>query len=128
MFQSKKLFHVFYHGQCPDGEMSAAIWKLHINRSVFYPWYHHKKELALNILQKISNGEQIVFLDICPSVDDLKLYGNKENYYTIIDHHKDAVTKMTNARDSLDLNITFYCNITFLKRPLTGCRPQVEVW
>ena len=49
---------VIYHYPCPDGEMSAAIFKDHLvtdNNTHFVPWMHeNKEEQALNIKEMLS--------------------------------------------------------------------------
>ena len=45
--------HVFYHGKCPDGELSAAIWKKFIPKSIFHPWIHPIKNKNPTKIQKL---------------------------------------------------------------------------
>lgn len=92
------MYIVFYHHPCPDGEMAKEVWNLKYPQSKYYKWNHKYTNQNYTLLNTFNN-ENIVFLDICPEQDKLK----DNNKYIIIDHHKNAIEKLTKA-DNIDNN------------------------
>lgn len=102
------MIYIFYHGNCQDGEMSAAVTldlivqKKIINKAKeffdnnfnttfkYIPWSHHKKEEIHEIFSTLTQTDYLVFLDVSPRVDDISNY-LQSKYMLIIDHHKNAV-------------------------------------
>ena len=91
---------VIYHKPCPDGEMSAAIFRDKYKRSRFIPWIHgdnSKINTVINEIQKISKNKHVFFLDVCPDfyfVKDLRNNILKSNdKISILDHHMAACNK-----------------------------------
>lgn len=100
-------FIVFYHNPCPDGEMAKCIWNLKYPNSIYYKWNHKYTEENYNLVNT-HNNETIIFLDICPNQELI----NDNNNYIIIDHHKNAIDKLTEKS-----NITKFCSTEF-----SGCQ------
>jgi len=109
---------VFYHFPCHDGELAKIIWELKYNNSDFYPWNHSEikdnKNIAIDILEKELNPRNIVFLDICPRLEDLPLYHS----YLILDHHENAITTMKNKMENSTVTLNIKMNYSFDK---SGC-------
>ena len=78
---------IFYHYPCNDGELAKTIWQLKYPKSKFVKWNHVEKHLAIDYINNIIEPRQIVFLDICPTLDILPI----KHKYIILDHHKNAV-------------------------------------
>jgi nanoRNase/pAp phosphatase (c-di-AMP/oligoRNAs hydrolase) len=91
----------FYHSPCNDGEMAKNIWKHKYPKTRFFPWIHSKASENVKFLQSFTE-EHIVFLDYCPKKEYLK----NNNKYLIIDHHKNAISQI-----SEDENIKMYCDV-----------------
>lgn len=109
--------YIFYHGRCPDGELSAAIFKRSniVTECEYIPWYHHNKENVYKIFEKINNNDVIYFLDVSPSIEDVNNYISN-NKIIIIDHHKNAVESILS---NLTENITMNYDPNFKK---AGCQ------
>lgn len=90
----------FYHSPCNDGELAKNIWKHKYPNTVFFPWIHSNEQDNAKFLNTFKN-ENIVFLDYCPK----RQYLNNNNKYLIIDHHKNAISYLTETD-----NIKLYCD------------------
>lgn len=99
--------YVFYHGKCPDGELSAAIFKTSYlsKNSKFFPWYHHDKSKLYDTFTHINNEDTIYFLDVSPTPEDIHKYFNNKKII-IIDHHKNQVEKVLSILDD-NIELTF---------------------
>ena len=100
MAQQNKVNIVIYHKPCPDGEMSAAIFRNKYKKSKFIPWTHgdsNKTNTVISEIQKISEMRHIFFLDVCPEfsfVVELKDNVLRSNdKISILDHHMAACNK-----------------------------------
>lgn len=81
---------VFYHYYCLDGFASAAIIKqaLGDNKIQFIPLRHSEKnDLNLVHYTNIQEGENLLFVDICPSKFTLMNLKSRGAICTILDHH-----------------------------------------
>lgn len=109
--------YVFYHGKCPDGELSAAIFKYSKldNNSIYIPWYHHDKENIYNVFNKLKSTDILYFLDVAPTPEDINNY-LKNNKVIIIDHHKNQVEK---ALSIVNTNIYVFHDPEYKK---SGCQ------
>lgn len=97
--------YVFYHGKCPDGELSAAIFKqsyLNVDCK-YFPWYHHDKSDLYALFLLLDTDTTLYFLDVSPTPEEIDLYlSNKK--MIIIDHHKNAVEKIISVlNDNIEL-------------------------
>lgn len=97
--------YVFYHGKCPDGELSAAIFKqsyLSVDCK-YFPWYHHDKSDLYALFLLLDTDTTLYFLDVSPTPEEIDLYlSNKK--MIIIDHHKNAVEKILSiSNDNIEL-------------------------
>lgn len=90
----------FYHSPCNDGELAKNIWKNKYPKTIFFPWIHSNELDNVKFLRKYKN-EHIVFLDYCPK----KEYLDNNNKYLIIDHHQNAISKISETE-----NIKMYCD------------------
>ena len=118
--------YIFYHSPCPDGELAAAIWRRENQDANFIPYQHHMKEDAIKILGTLPAGTQVVFLDVCPTIEDL----NGSLNYLIIDHHKDAVEKLNSfLMEFHPTNITLVADTTKSGCQLTWefCHPDTQM-
>ena len=97
--------YVFYHGKCPDGELSATIFKqskLCVNCK-YIPWYHHDKSNLHEIFSCLKTSDTIYFLDVSPTLEDIDNHFSN-NKIIIIDHHKNAVEKILSiSNDKIEL-------------------------
>lgn len=106
-----KKIYVVYHANCPDGLLSAAIFKYMIGKHLpsnvleFIPInYANEKTVLSNFiklqqLESNSNLPDIVFLDYCPTEEDYVRYLALNNVL-VIDHHNDRTDNLKD-RDSL---------------------------
>ena len=97
--------YVFYHGKCPDGELSAAIFKTSYfgENSKFIPWYHYDKTELYDIFTHVNDDDTIYFLDVSPTPEDIEKYFNDKKII-IIDHHKNQVEKVLSIlNDNIEL-------------------------
>ena len=85
---------VFYHFPCNDGEMSKNIWELKYPNSICIPWCHSNNN-NYSILEKELESRNVVFLDICPTLNLLPIIHS----YLIIDHHENAINTMKQQLD-----------------------------
>ena len=97
--------YVFYHGKCPDGELSATIFKksyLGVDCK-YFPWYHHDKSDLYALFLLLDTDTTLYFLDVSPTPEEIDLYlSNKK--IIIIDHHKNAVEKIISIlNDNIEL-------------------------
>jgi hypothetical protein len=89
---------VIYHYPCPDGELSASIFKTKYKNSIFIPWMHENKQKNIDtiinyIIDTQENKPTVYFLDYCPDfMLALKISYLVKNVI-IIDHHKSACDK-----------------------------------
>ena len=93
-------YMVIHHFPCPDGELSAAIFKKEKSNDnlniEFIPWLHEKKdELVIEIIEKLKLKKYIVyFLDYCPSFELLEGMNEFVEYIKILDHHEAACLEL----------------------------------
>ena len=116
---NKNEIYTFYHGECPDGEISNNILtrclpdqknKEHVKflfpintwlipTFVSFPWKHHNKEEGIKQFMEIPEGGTVIFLDICPAPS---LLGERPDLKVlVIDHHKAAVDGLLEKLDTL---------------------------
>lgn len=115
------LYNVFYHYPCNDGELSRVIWNFFEPHSIFYKWQHNNHDTEINIINKLPDKSNIVFLDITPINAINKL--NKTHNYIILDHHKDPMLKLINNKPNLPgYNILMHAQKGFPENNnLSGC-------
>ena len=82
--------HVFAHFPCNDGELSYIIWEYFKPNSKIYMWKHNDNMNEINIINKLPDNSNIVFLDLTPPLNKLKT----THKYTIIDHHKEPLLEL----------------------------------
>ena len=113
------MYHVFYHDPCNDGEVSKIVWKYFESNSIFYPWKHNNHTDQINIINKLPDNSNIVFLDLTPIIENLS---DKHNYI-IIDHHKNAIESLVNKKPTLPTyKIELYTQRGFPENNnLSGC-------
>ena len=88
---------VIHHYPCPDGELSASIFKSKYKNSIFIPWMHENKEKLVKEIKEIISNQHtkpiVYYLDYCPDfLTALEISGLVEKII-IIDHHKSACDK-----------------------------------
>lgn len=119
---------VVYHYPCPDGEMSAAIFKDHLisqKNTQFIPWLHENKqqniENILNILHNNMNKPYIYFLDYCPEFEFIIDIINNVSKVIILDHHK-SPCELFNVKLQEHSNLQDISKINFIfKNNMSGC-------
>ena len=121
---------VIYHYPCPDGELSAAVFKDHLvtdNNTHFVPWMHENKveNQALSIQELIKyknsvNKPYIYFLDYCPEFEFVMEIISNISKVIILDHHQSACeTFQDNLSQSNDSQLD---KIEFIfKNNMSGC-------
>ena len=61
---------VIHHYPCPDGELSASIFKSKYKNSIFIPWMHENKEKLVKEIKEIISNQHtkpiVYYLDYCP--------------------------------------------------------------
>lgn len=93
-------FIIIHHFPCPDGELSAAIFKKEkigsSNNCIFIPWLHEKKEeITECIIEKVKLGKyKVYFLDYCPSYQLLEDINDYVAYVKVLDHHQAACLEL----------------------------------
>lgn len=107
---------VIHHYPCSDGELSAAIFKKHMEETEvksfkFIPWLHELKEKNIDVINdEIKNNNNktitIYFLDYCPNFDLITEIKDNVNNIVIIDHHKSACLEFINNLKSFDGDIS----------------------
>jgi hypothetical protein len=105
---------VFYHYPCNDGEIAKNIWELKYPNSNFIPWSHLNNNNNYSILEKELESKNVVFLDLCPSLNLLPIIHS----YIIIDHHENAINTM---KQQLDLGLSLYKIKMYCNIKISGC-------
>ena len=90
----------FYCSPCNDGEMAKNIWKYKYPKTIFFPWIYSNELDNIKFLSSYKN-QYIVFLNYCPKIE----YLNNSNKYLIINHHQNAINKISENE-----NIKMYCD------------------
>ena len=89
-------FIAIYHYPCPDGELSAAIFKSVHKNTIFIPWLHESKDKNIEIIKetiKKTNFPEVYFLDYCPEFSIIESIVDTVQNVTVIDHHKSPCEK-----------------------------------
>jgi oligoribonuclease NrnB/cAMP/cGMP phosphodiesterase (DHH superfamily) len=80
----------FYHAGCPDGFGAAwAVWKAWGEEGEYRP-RGHDDPLAPDAVR----GADVVFVDIVPSHEALKLLAEQTVRLTVLDHHRSALDRL----------------------------------
>jgi oligoribonuclease NrnB/cAMP/cGMP phosphodiesterase (DHH superfamily) len=80
----------FYHAGCPDGFGAAwAVWKAWGEEGEYRP-RGHDDPLAPGTVR----GADVVFVDIAPSNEALKLLAEETVRLTVLDHHRSALERL----------------------------------
>lgn len=99
-FQRTNRDVVIYHGNCPDGTMSAAIHKYLVNdeRTVYIEGKH-------GIVDTDFENCNIFFLDFSYPLEGMKELLKKRNTVTVIDHHKTAIEMLHELGEHPELKV-----------------------
>lgn len=122
---------VIYHYPCPDGEMSAAVFKEHLitdKNTKFIPWLHENKQQniqnihnALNTFQNNMNKPYIYFLDYCPDFEFVIDIISNVSKVIILDHHE-SPCELFNTKLQENSNLKDISKINFIfKNNMSGC-------
>lgn len=88
---------VIHHYPCPDGELSASIFKSKYKNSIFIPWMHENKEKLVKEIKEIISNQHtkpiVYYLDYCPDFLTALEISELVEKIIIIDHHKSACDK-----------------------------------
>ena len=110
--------HVFAHFPCNDGELSYIIWEYFKPNSKIYMWKHNDNLNEIDIINKLPDNSNIVFLDLTPPLEKLK----KTHKYTIIDHHKEPLLVLLNSTFKNNYNLTLHYQEGFPNmNDMSGC-------
>lgn len=108
--------YVVYHEYCPDGISSAWVTSLVNENAIRIGCFAGKNPVLSDSL----TNKTILFCDICPTPEYLKLLvDQKVKHVLVIDHHKDAISKISNIPEiSYFSFLTLYTNTDNTK---SGC-------
>ena len=102
---------VCYHKECMDGLGAATMFYQAVKNSGYNP--DNLDYLAVQYkdlyMPTICDYELIVFVDFCPSTEELEILDKEGKYLYIFDHHETAMDNCKNiiAEDSKDFRIFF---------------------
>lgn len=79
----------FYHAGCPDGFGAAwAVWKAWGEDAEYRPRGHED-----SLPREVVRGAQVVFVDIAPSNEDLKILLDQAYHVQVLDHHVSSLER-----------------------------------